>query len=473
MSALEIFKKLLRSLRPTDTGSVVTTDPFVVVDRPRAIEKLKLEERATRNGARNYPAAESTNLDEVEQDIVAEFQQLAARAQSEAASNHKVYGQRLSELSLLRELAGITTNSTTAHGDFRNLVMNVRGRLALAEDEVRDSYQELMDFKADHGLKRPAYKGVSGVVAWSTFLISGIVESVLNSLMLKVNDDYGYLGGFLAAVVISSINVGMAAFVGRFLFPSHYHKSLARKIFAWVLTSAWIAFALLWNLLAAHFRDVKAAGMEMPEKQALVEFINGPWQLDSIYSYGLLVLGIIFSIVAAITALKMKDPYPGYGELYQRHEDRCREYADKIEDATDELTVIRDEATSGAGSIRNQLSVQFGERGRIIASREFHRSSYHNHQRHLEETCNGLLDYYRDRNRQARTDARFPSHFNQRYPLNFNELPHPADEPTTEAEVLTAQNSLSKAITSIGAAYDEAIHSFKHLDLIKQELRRG
>lgn len=470
MSALEMLK---RFLRPLDTGSVVTTDPFVVIDRARAIEKLKLEERATHNGSRNYPAAQSTGLDEVEQDIVAEFQQLAARAQSEAASNHKVYGQRLSELSLLRELSSITSNSETALGDFRNLVMNVRGRLSLAEDQVRDSYQELLDFKTEHGLKRPAFKGVSSLVAWSTFLISGIVESILNSLMLKVNDDYGYLGGFLAAVVISSINVGMAAFVGRFLFPSHYHKSLVRKFVAWVLTAVWIAFALLWNLLAAHFRDVKAIGMEMPEKQALVEFVNGPWQLDSIYSYGLLALGIIFSIVAAVTALKMKDPYPGYGELYKRHEDRCREYSDHIEDATDELTVIRDEATSKADSIRRQLSVQFRERGQIIASREFHRNSYNNHQLHLEETCNGLLDYYRDRNRQARTNAEFPMHFNQRYQLNINQLPLPTDEPTIEKEVLAAQNSLSEAITRIGAAYGEAINSFRRLDVIKQELRHG
>ena len=38
---------------------------------------------------------------------------------------------------------------------------------------------------------------------------------------------------------------------------------------AWAGTAAWIVFVLVWNLLAAHFRDAKSAGAELPEQVAL------------------------------------------------------------------------------------------------------------------------------------------------------------------------------------------------------------
>jgi hypothetical protein len=291
--------------------------------------------------------------------------------------------------------------------------------------------------------------------------------------MLKVNDDYGYLGGLLAAVVVAAVNVGFSAFVGRLLFPYHFHRRMAQRIMAIVLTASWFVAVFSWNLLAAQFRDAKAAGLIDPDKQALVAFINSPFQLDSIYSYGLLVAGLIFAIIAAVTALNMKDPYPGYGDLYKRHEDRCHDYADEIEDATNELTQIRDEATIDATAIRSQLSVQFRERGQIITRREYHRTRFRDHQRELEECCNSLLEHYRSLNVQSRTDGAYPEHFRRGWRANVSELPHSADEPTTESEVRSAERSLTDAITRIGSAYNDAINSFKHLDTIKEELRLG
>ena len=469
MSAFANFRDLFKP----DIGRAFPTDPFVQIDREQAIRKLDLDRRAAQNGARNYPMPDSPGMDDVEQEIVAEIQKHSTRSQSEAASNHRVYGQRLSELSLLRELSSITAASERAFGDFNNLVMNVRGRLSLAADQVRESYRELVDFKSEHNLRRPAHDGVKGIVAWSTFLISGTVETALNSIMLRVNDDYGYLGGLLAAAVVAAVNVGFSAFVGRLLFPYLFHRRMAQRAMAIVLTAAWFVAVFSWNLLAAQFRDAKAAGLVEPDKQALVAFMNSPFQLESIYSYGLLVAGLIFAIIAAVTALKMKDPYPGYGDLYKRHEDRCHDYADEIEDATNELTQIRDEATLEATEIRSELGAQFRERGQIITNREYHRGRFRDHQRALEDCCNSLLEHYRSLNVQARTDGAYPEHFRQRWQAHVSDLPHAADEPTTEEEVRSAERSLSDAITRIGTAYNDAINSFKHLDAIKEELRLG
>lgn len=469
---MSAFRKFVEMINPPDIGRAFPSDLFVQLDRGKIIEKLKLDERAAKNGQRNYPAIDAHGLDDVEQEIVAEVQQYATRSQNEAASNHKVYGQRLAELALLRQLASITVASERALGDLDNLVVNARGRLSVAADQVRESYRELMEFKKEHNLRRPAHEGVGALVAWATFALSGVVETALNTVMLKVNDDYGYLGGAFAALVVAAVNVGGSAFVGRSVFPYLYHRSVVKKSLAGIAATAWLALIVCWNLLAAQFRDAKAAGIVDPDKHALASFVQTPFQLEGIYSYGLLVAGILFSVVAAVTALKMKDPYPGYGDLYKRHFDRLHDYSDEIEKATAELTEIRDDATSDATEIKSALGVQFRERGQIVANREHHRLRFRDHQRHLEDTCNSALQHYRQKNLQSRTDGLCPTHFMTKYQFHVSELPHSAEEPTTEDEVRRAEASLTDSIVRIGAAYTTAIHSFKHLDAIKQEMRR-
>src|SRR3546814_12323768 len=99
-----------------------------------------------------------------------------------------------------------------------------------------------------------------------------------------------------------------------------------------------------WNLLAGHFRDAKAAGLPSPESAALVLLQQSPVQFDSIYSYGLLIAGIVFALVAARAAYKMDDPYPRYGAIYTRHEVRCAEYAEEIEESLGEIADTRADA---------------------------------------------------------------------------------------------------------------------------------
>lgn len=470
---MSVFTKFRSPFRSIDTGLVSLSDPFIQIDRKSTIEKFKLDAKAEANGTRNYPDVLTSDLDEVELEIISEFESQAARARNEATSHNKVYGQRLAELSLLRELSSITSSCQTALSDFQRTALEARSRLSLAETAVRESFQELTAFKHENNLIRPAIDGLSALTAWSTFLFAGMIEAILNSLMLKVNDDYGYVGGFMAAAIVAGLNIGVSAFFGRFFFPNLFHKSGLRKILGGISALVWLLIIAVWNLMAAHFRDVKAAGVAQPEVYALQSFLESPFQLDSIYSYGLFLMGTVFAIISAVTALRMKDPYPGYGDLYVRHESRCLEYADAIEDATGNLTDTRDEAIEDATSIRNGLGVQFRERGHVITQREYMRGSYQAHHKHLETMCNSVLDYYRERNKQARADGLVPAHFSRSTKLEFIELPRPQDEPTTENEVIAAQQALSDGVTHISGAYDEAIRGFKYLDQIKQELHRG
>src|SRR3546814_541508 len=132
------FDALKQFFRPNDVTMALPSDPFIVIDRERTISKLKLDERAQANGANNFPPPDSNTLDDVEQEIVAELSGHAVRAQVNAAANHRVYGERLSELALLRELSTISGASVQALGDYETTVINRKGQLSLAKDAIRE-----------------------------------------------------------------------------------------------------------------------------------------------------------------------------------------------------------------------------------------------------------------------------------------------------------------------------------------------
>ena len=463
------FDHLKKFISPPQRSFALPSDPFIVIDRERAVAELKLNERALRNGRQNFPPCASSAFDDVEEEIIAEIQEHASRANINAGATHRVYGERLSELSLLRELTTITGASAQAIGDFKATIFNKQGRLTLAKDAILDSYQELARFRTEHGISRPAHHGLAPIYAWTTIAVSWLIESAANTAFFRVNDDYGLLGGFIAAAVVAAVNVFLSALVGRSWWPYLFHKSHIQKVLAAFGSVSWLVGLIVWNLLAGHFRDAKGSGIEHPESVALRLLTERTWHFDSIYSYGLLFAGFAFALLAATVAYKMKDPYPGYGDAYKRHQDRCDEYADEIELALDELKETRDDAIDSAGAIRERLRQEFTERGQIIAARESHRHRHREHQEYLEGIGRFLLSHYRSENVRARTDGQMPAHFHQKWSLGRTELP--ADnEASIDDEVVRAQKTLAKSIQNVSAAYEDAIESLQHLDKIKRSL---
>jgi hypothetical protein len=466
------FDNLKRFFSPDDRTLALPDDPFIVIDRDRTIAQLRLDERAKENGSRNFPPADATSFDDVESQIVAEMVEQADRARVNASNSHRVYNERLSELALLRELSTVTGASVEAQGDFRATVIKRQNRLAHARDAIRESYRELSEFKKLHRLSGPAQQGISSAKAYTAAALSWVIESFVNTPLLHVNDDMGYIGGLLHAAVIAALNVGPAAMVGRLVVPYLFHRSIARKLFAALGCLAWLAFLATWNLLAGHFRDAKTAGVSSPEIEALNLFAQTPFSLQSVYSYGLLVAGFAFALLGALATFKMKDPYPGYGDIYKRHQERCEQYSDEIDAAFEELQETRSNAIGVAEATRDELRRQFAERGQIIAARDAHRARFAQHQEYLETFGNQLLSHYRAANVKARTDGEIPTSFKTTWKLTRTELPVAQDE-SIDAEVQRAQAALAESITAIATAYEGAIESFEHLDKIKESLANG
>lgn len=444
-------------------------DPFIQIDRAQASAALRLRERGAEQGGLELPVPSMQTLDLVEADVTTFIQDHFERAQIDAANSIRTYDSRLDALSLIANLGSIRTQARIALSDFKAEVLNRRGRLTNGRDAIVDSYAELDDFRKENGLRRPAHEAPPSSATVGTMLVCWLLETIANSMFLRLGDSMGWLGGVIAAALVGAVNVGVAAGVGLKVWPMLNHRGMRMRVIGWLLAITWLVLTVVWNLLAGHYRDAKSLGLPSPETAAMGMLGSG---LESIYSYGLLVAGLVFAIGAAISGYKMDDPYPGYGPVSRRHAKRCEDYVEDVRDATSELTAIRDDAVGEATDVRMELGRQLAERRQILTHRDSFRRRYEEYAEQLEATANLLLQEYRNANRSARTTAA-PGRFDMTWTLPRLPLPHASGEEVARSAIDAAEADLEQTVADISGAFDEAIGSFEPLDVLKRRIADG
>ena len=462
MGAILSLKQLLE--RRASFAATVD-NPFLHFDSVAIARELRLEQRGAENGALNLPATDAHTLDAVEEEVTARVSRAWREATTEAEQWFLACDQRIANLSLLTQLPTIESAAIQTESQIKAEVAQATLRLTTARDAVTQSYEQLRSFQRQHGLNRPAKLIPSTVLTYGTILMTWIGETAANAMLLRQNDDLGLLGGIGAAAVVGVINIGVAVFVGRNILPKLNLRSSARPVFVG-LTIIWSVFLIVWNLFAAHYRDAKVAGVEGPEFAAVGMMMSLP---GSIYSWGLLILGIMFAIVAAIAAYRMSDPFPGYGEVWREHEQRCADYAGEIESASDDLKDLHDDASDDFTNIRSGLAQQLADQGRASTGRNAFAQRLSRFHGELEQAGRQLLAIYRDRNRAARSEPP-PPHFSSGFSLPPPYLPPAPEAAVTPADVERGDRILSTAQRQVSDAYLHGVQSFETLEALKARL---
>lgn len=451
--------------KSSDTFEATISNPYLNFDTAKVSRELRLAERGQENGSQNLPASGSQQLDAVEEEVTSRVSRAWQQATSEADRWFLAIDQRISNLSFLTQLPTIQSSAIQTVSQIKASVMQATLRLTTARDAVQQSYEQLRTFQREHNLRRPAKLVPSQVLTFGTIALTWIVETIANSVLLRENDDLGWLGGIGAAAVIGIINVGLAVFVGRTIWPRMNHRPPTSYVYV-ALTILWSLFLISWNLAAANYRDAKVAGIERPEIAAWGMMGEMP---ASIYSGGLFILGVMSAIIAAIAAYRMSDPYPGYADVWQEHEQRCADYASEIETASDELKELHDDASEEFSNIRIGLTQQLADQSRALTSRQAFAQRLLRYHEELEHAGRQLLATYRDHNRGARSEPQ-PEHFEFAFTLPAPSIPPAPEVAVTKADVERGDHILSDAQTLVSDAYLEGVRSFETLEALKARL---
>lgn len=462
MGAVSSIKQ---ALSRSSSFEAAVDNPFMHFDTERVARELRLEERGAENGAANLPPADARSYDAVEEEAATRVHRAWQQAISEADRWFLACDQRISNLSLLTQLPITEASAIQTESKIRAQVVQATLRLTTARDAVTQSYEQMRAFQREHNLNRPAKLAPSQTLTYGAIVLTWIAETAANSVLLRANDDLGLIGGIAAAAIVGAINIGVAVFVGRNVLPRMNLRSRAKSLFV-ALTAVWGLFLVAWNLFAAHYRDAKVAGVEGPEFVAAGMIASAP---ASIYSWGLLILGIIFAIVAAMAAYRMSDPFPGYADVWQEHEQRCADYADEIETVAEELKELHDSASDEFTTLRTGLAQQLADQGRAFTGRNAFAQRLSRFHSELEQAGRQLLATYRDRNRAARTEP-VPDHFDADFTLPAPQIGPAPEAAVTSADVENANRVLSTAQRLVSDAYLQGVQSFETLEALKARL---
>lgn len=453
----------IRKIFRTD-AFIPTSAVFPSINSRQLAGDLRLEEQGKTRGAGNQPPAETTAFDSVEIEAIAAIEELRRKGLESYEEHRKAYAARLTST------AGVAQEISTAAGRARNefgtAAQRWRNSIVSARERLSETYEHRRTFREKHRLTRPAkqFGGWTNVILLALILIVG--EAGMNSYLFSKGNEFGLLGGGIAALLFSLVNVAASVLLGYFAHNAN-HRNLFWKLLGIGCIVIWIAFALIINLAIAHFRDALEAGATWTSaaEGAVDALFVAPSDLSTIESWLLMAIGILISVLSFSKGWFTDDPYPEYGSIDRAMEDARAEYDGRVQEALDELQGIRDTAI-GEFTETNEL---VKEAVREAVDALYGHTNLSQHLGAFLDQCDlsaaQLLAIYRDANRQARIEPA-PRTFNERHSFRSFE-PAPIDaglKESAQTEATKIDRIITEETKRLFELFDEARREFTDLD---------
>jgi uncharacterized protein YukE len=170
------------------------------------------------------------------------------------------------------------------------------------------------------------------------------------------------------------------------------------------------------------------------------------------------------------------DPYMGYAGLDRRWIEATRQFADTRGELIERLRDIREDATEAMNEAARDLSVRRSEYDSLLQGRVRLAQRFDQHQNQIEQTGRALLEIYREANRKARATPA-PGYFVK--PYSMERIAYTSGEPSVGTRdnlrtmIAETQELLSLQIRAIHEAFDQAVRTYREIDELLPEKKRG
>jgi hypothetical protein len=376
---------------------------------------LGISTAAKQTAMDEMPESSALNLDETERSII-------SYCEGEVhVANDIVYDKFSSFKQLVTQASRTISNIKSLkyiHELFKsdneyNIRKNTE-EFKLIQDEYNYAKKDLHNFKAENKLIRQEHSSSKPLLNWAIVLLIIFAESMLNASFFAKGSDLGLLGGIIQAFVIVMINVLVANLVVLLIRRRFIITISAIQKFGYTLLTGVLVVGLInFHFLVGHYRDALRIDFENAYAFSVLNYSASPFQLIDFESYILVVMGFLFFIVLIIDLYKLKDPYPGYGEVSQRFHDIKEEYdslnfillddeGEMNKDINDKIELIKAEANSTYEEIQGiQITMQKLE------------NKYNEHLNSIKKLATYSIKNYRSINSDMRTTPK-PEYFNEK-----------------------------------------------------------
>jgi hypothetical protein len=442
---------------------------FPTIDSDKISRELKLEEQGRARGLQNQPAPDAKELDHIETSIIERIEELRRKGMENYEANRRVYNERLTRAGQASKEVDIAAGS--ARNDFGALVQTWQSRIEGARERLNETFAWRSKYRARHQLDRPAkeFEGWTKVLSVAVILI--VVEASINSYLFSAGNEFGLLGGLIAAALVSAINVGGSMFLG-YMARYLHRRSWLLKLGGLAAVLVWMAFAFATNLAVGHFRDGLEANLawRIAAEAAVPNFLAAPLHLASIESYLLAGIGLLISVLSFRKGWHSDDAYPGYGRV-ERDLQRARgNYEHDLDDALEDLKARRDQAIEELQDASDQVRSGISEAVDAL----FGQSALGSHMKAFLEQCDvkaaHLLAVYRDANHSARKEAA-PKSFDKAYKFApfKSEAIEMSRKASAESEAARVTETVDGAIKEIFEQFEIARKTFDITRAVQQD----
>src|SRR4051812_7707369 len=407
-------RDLVAGIMDPGHGVLPGIQSFPPIDVDQVARDLQLDERAEKAGRAGQPLSQADGPDMAELDILDHVERLARKAHEIYLAQIDHYEGRIRRAVITADLrVQIEAAGSNALADIRAEIIHHQNQLNLLLQAVGSREQEFRQFRQSHGLTRPPRYAAPDerALALLLLLVFVLLESILNGMFFAEGSEAGLIGGVVQALVLSILNVGVAALYALYGFPYLFHRRREARIAGAAATIVFLLWLIGLNLSIGHYRDLFiASGGSVLVSDLLHRLTTAPLLLSDAKSLILVLLGIGLGIASVIDLAARRDRYPGYAtvaadlqramERYTEENPRClagiMELRDKaVDDMTAAVQLIRD----------SQLDMLRAAEGRARAHQNY--LSYLHQLAGLHER---LVQRYRELNRRGgRGDA--PAYF--------------------------------------------------------------
>ena len=205
------------------------------------------------------PAADADGPDVVELEVLGIIEEAARKANEDYLSQRDFYEGRIRRAAITPDLkVQLEAAGANALADFRAEIIHDQNTLHTLLQAAGNREAEYQEFRQRHNLNRLPRNISQGqrTFAFLVLAVFVILESILNGMFFAEGSEAGIIGGVMQALVLSVLNVGVAALYAVYGLPFLFHRSKWGNALGVLATVAFVVWLLGLNLAIGHFRDL-------------------------------------------------------------------------------------------------------------------------------------------------------------------------------------------------------------------------
>lgn len=455
--------------KPHDFRPIIQTYPDLDVEK--YVDDSEIVKRGRERGEDAVPASSETGFDAVESEIIEFISSRRKDGHEELETQLTTLRQRLGDLDFLSRFSEIRDISISGLADLKAEYQSGLDDLHEARRDLKESEDHRKAYRETHRITRPTkiQTRLTYTIKILVLLLLVAAELVANGYFLSGGAEFGLVGGVLEALIFSVLNVGVAVLISVYALPFLFHTSFFRKLWGLIWLLFFVPWTLTLNLGIAHYRELGASGAEEFSNLVVRHIQTNPLGLVEFESWVLFCIGVMFSVIALIDAFGIRDPFPQLQSIEDELRKRRATYSEARKAAIEQISEIRSEYQEAITQIRAELGKLKQEQVAILSHKDRLVALFDTYENQLENAANAILTRYREANKKARSNAG-PKHFNRKFKLEKVKIGKVDDGawqiPELDDNVRKAQQDLEDVVKALAEKYDDALASYRELDII-------